>query len=76
MKAFILISLSEGFNQRIIKELHSYSQVADANFIFGEWDIIAEVNVANAEELYGFVIERLRSRPDVKLTSSLIVAGQ
>ncbi|MBU0456939.1 MAG: Lrp/AsnC ligand binding domain-containing protein [Nanoarchaeota archaeon] len=75
MKAFILISLNEIFSKGIIDELQKYPQIEKANFIFGEWDIIAEVNVSNSEELYTFVIDSLRSREDIKLTSSLIVAG-
>ncbi|MEW5896184.1 MAG: Lrp/AsnC ligand binding domain-containing protein [Nanoarchaeota archaeon] len=76
MKSFILISLNEGFSKGVIDDLKDYPQVKDVHFIFGEWDLIAEVEVANSEELYSFVVDKLRARGDVKLTSSLIVAGQ
>lgn len=76
MKSFVLISLNEGFGKGVIDDLKDYPEVKDAHFIFGEWDLIAEVEVANSEELYSFVVDKLRTREDVKLTSSLIVAGQ
>ena len=76
MKAFILISLNGSNVRKFINEIKSYPEVRNAHFIFGEWDIIAEVEMANSEELYSFVIDKLRARPDVKLTSSLIVAGE
>lgn len=76
MKSFVLISLKEGNERRTLKELQSYRQVVNACLLFGEWDIIAEIDIPNAEELATFVLDKVRSRPDVRLTSSLIVAGQ
>jgi len=75
MKAYVLISLNNVPVRRFINELKSYNQVINANFIFGEWDVIAEMQFPNAEELGSFVMEKIRTRQDVKLTSSLIVAG-
>ena len=75
MRAFVLISLAEGNERRLLREILSYNQVKNAHILFGEWDIMAEVECADAEELGSFVMDRLRSRSDVKLTSSLIVAG-
>ena len=39
-------------------------------------NIIAEIEVSNPEELGTFVINSIRSRNDVRLTSSLIVAAK
>lgn len=76
MKAFILISLNDSNVRRFINEIKSYPQVRNAHFIFGEWDIIAEVDFPSSEQLAAFAMEKLRSREDVKLTSSLIVGGE
>ncbi|HLD73221.1 MAG TPA: Lrp/AsnC ligand binding domain-containing protein [Candidatus Nanoarchaeia archaeon] len=76
MKAFVLISLKEGSEQKLLKELRSYPEVRNAYILFGEWDLIIEVELSGAEELGLFVMEKVRSREDVKLTSSLIVAGR
>ncbi len=76
MKAFVLISLKEGSEQKLLKELRSYPEVRSAYILFGEWDLIIEVELSEAEELGLFVMEKVRSREDVKLTSSLIVAGR
>lgn len=75
MKAFVLISLNNVPVRRFINELKSYSQVKDAHFIFGEWDVITEVEFPSSEELASFVMDKLRPREDVKLTSSLIISG-
>jgi len=75
MKAFILISLDKAV-RRTLKELQSYQQVKLAHLIFGEWDLILEMEIQNSEELSSFVMDKIRTREEVKLTSTLIVAGQ
>ena len=76
MKAFILISLQEHTERDVLSELRSFSEVKNAYILFGEWDILAEVDIESAEELGTFVLNQLRSRNDVRLTSSLIVAAK
>ena len=75
MKAFVLISLSDGTEQDVLDKLKEYEEVKNAYILFGEWDILVELGLSSAEQLGAFVMEKIRSREDVKLTSSLIVAG-
>jgi DNA-binding Lrp family transcriptional regulator len=75
MKAFVLISLSDGTEQDVLDKLKEYEEVKNAYILFGEWDILVEIGLSSAEQLGAFVMEKIRSREDVKLTSSLIVAG-
>lgn len=76
MKAFVLISLKEGNERELLEDLKELKEVKNAYILFGEWDLIAEVELRSAEELGSFVMEKIRSREDVRLTSSLIVAGK
>lgn len=76
MRAFVLISLNEGGERKVLQELRKSAQVRNAYVLFGEWDLILEVEVSNAEELGTIVMDQIRSRADVRLTSSLIVAGK
>ncbi len=76
MKAFVLISLLERTERNVLSELKSYPEVKNAYILFGEWDILAEMDISNPEELGTFVINNIRSRNDVRLTSSLIVAAK
>jgi DNA-binding Lrp family transcriptional regulator len=76
MKAFVLISLKEGTERNFLEELKEYSEIKNSYILFGEWDLIAEIELESAEELGTFVMEKIRNREDVKFTSSLIVAGQ
>lgn len=76
MKAFVLISLSDRSERNVVSELKSYPEIRNAYILFGEWDIMAEVDVNSPEQLGTFVLNNIRSRNDVKLTSSMIVAAK
>lgn len=76
MKAFVLISLSDRSERNVVSELKSYPEIRNAYILFGEWDIMAEVDVNSPEQLGTFVLNNIRSRNDVKLTSSMIVAAR
>ncbi|MBI5332746.1 MAG: Lrp/AsnC family transcriptional regulator [Candidatus Aenigmarchaeota archaeon] len=74
MRAFILISLREPKEKDILKKLNSMKEVVRTIVLFGEWDMMAEVDVENTDKLGNFVIEKVRSIPEINLTSTLIAA--
>lgn len=76
MKAFVLVSLNGAGVRRFMNELQAQPQVREAHILFGEWDVLAKVEFPNAEQLAGFVMDKIRTNKDVKLTSSLIVGGE
>jgi DNA-binding Lrp family transcriptional regulator len=76
MKAFVLVALDGNHEREVMEQLKSFDEVKQAYLLFGEWDILAEVELENAEALGAFVMDNIRSDERVKLTSSLIVAGQ
>jgi len=76
MKSFVLISLLSCDEKKVLDELKELEEVQNAYILFGEWDVLVELNIGEPEQLGAFVMDKIRSREDVKLTSSLIVAGQ
>ena len=76
MKAFVLVSLNQCDERKVLEDLKELEEIKTAYILFGEWDILVRVELTDAEQLGSFVMEKIRSREDVKLTSSLIVAGQ
>ena len=76
MKAFVLVALNGNHEREILERLKAMKEVKRAFILFGEWDLLAEVELQNAEALGAFVMDKIRSDNQVKLTSSLIVAGQ
>ena len=49
-------------------------KVKDVFVLFGEWDLLARLELDSPEELGTFVIENIRTIPGVRLTSTMIVA--
>ena len=76
MRAFVLISLSGKHEHNMVDYLKSMPEVKKVYMLFGEWDIISEVETENPESLATFVIDHIRTNPHVRLTSSLLVAGR
>ncbi len=74
MRAYILISLKTPDEQAVLDELKSMSKIREAHVLFGEWDIIAKIEGQNPEDVATFVMDEIRALPQVKLTSTLIVA--
>lgn len=76
MKAFVLISLKECDEKNFLDELKKHPEIKNAYVLFGEWDIIAELEMQNAEDIGAFIMDNIRSKEFVKLTSSMVVASR
>jgi DNA-binding Lrp family transcriptional regulator len=74
MQAYILITAQKGKEMDVYTELEDMKESIGVNLIFGEWDIIAKVNVENNEALGTFIVDKIRPMDGVNLTSALIVA--
>lgn len=74
MLAYVLLSLKEPEEQTTLVKLQKMKDVKQAHVLFGEWDLIALIEQPSAEALGDFVMQKIRVLPEVKLTSTLIVA--
>lgn len=78
MKSYLLVSLKDVDERIVLENLRALEEVEEAHVLFGEWDLIAKINIPNAgpEELGTFVMDKIRPMPEIKLTSTLIVASR
>jgi len=74
MLAYILIQTQSAQEQNLVQHLTDNMNVVEINVVFGEWDVIVLVEMKNPQEIGQFVIDNIRSKDDVVLTSTLIVA--
>ena len=58
----------------VLNKINDLKEVEEAYLLFGEWDILIKVNGKNPEYLTNFVINKIRKIPEIKLTSTMIVA--
>ncbi len=74
MLAYILASFNPGTERDAYDDIYGLPEVKDTNLLFGEWDIIAKVEIDGPGELEKFILDRIRTIPGIKLTSTMIVA--
>jgi Lrp/AsnC family transcriptional regulator, leucine-responsive regulatory protein len=74
MYAYILVALDESGVEEVVEEFRDMEEVEEAHILFGEWDLIIKVKAPEPETVARFVLEKVRSRDEVRLTSTLIVA--
>lgn len=73
-KAYVLISLRECDEQDVLQKLLKLPEVEEVHILFGEWDIIVKIAAKATEDIATFVMEHIRKMPEVKLSSTMIVA--
>ncbi|MFC1506951.1 Lrp/AsnC family transcriptional regulator [Thermoproteota archaeon] len=72
--AFVLINAELGKEEGILKELRSISNVTEAHFVYGVYDIIAKVEADTMEKLKEIVTFKIRRLTDVRSTLTMTVA--
>ena len=75
MRAYVQIAVESGKDSSVHAALKKIPQCKEAYVVFGDWDIISLLEIANPEELGQLVVSKVRTIPGVKLTKTLIVAN-
>jgi len=73
-KAFVLINSDLGKEENLIEEIRSIDDVKEAHLTFGIYDIIAEVQTKNMDQLKELVAFKIRRLKDVRSTLTMTVA--
>lgn len=74
MLAYLQIGLDECDENAVLEHLRELEEVREAHILFGEWDALLKVEVKDSEALGNFVLEKLRTIPEINRTSTMIVA--
>ena len=75
ISAFLLIQTEVGSERNVYGRLSQIEEVDFLYELFGEWDIIAKVDVESVEALDGFISDNVRTINGVKLTSTVIISS-
>ena len=77
IEAFVLISLTEDADPtKIASELTLFPEVDNLHLIYGEWDLVAFVKVADMSKLRNFSLNKLLKFGGVAKTNTLIIADE
>lgn len=74
--AYILFKVSSGSEREVAKKIADFDEVSMAGIIFGEYDLVAEVSVESLKALEGFIAEKIRTVPNILVTSTMIIASE
>jgi len=53
-----------------------FDEVLQADIIFGEYDVVAKMSTEDLEALEDFVSEKIRTVPNVLVTSTMIISRE
>lgn len=73
MKAYLLARVKPGFDKDVIEKIKGLNPVKEVASIYGEYDLIAKVEIENLEKLDEFVFNTIRKIDGVERTTTLIV---
>ena len=72
--AYILVTIKSGAEKEVLQKLKEVKEIRDVNLVYGEYDLIAKVELTEISHLSDFVIEKIRTMP-IERTTTLIVAS-
>lgn len=72
IKAYILIVVQSGGEEKVKQSLGESEQVKDISIVYGEYDIIMKVEVPEMQDLQEFIIKNIRGIKEVDRTSTMI----
>jgi len=74
--AYVLFKVGSGTEREVCKKLIGFDEVVHADIIFGEYDVVAKIETQDLSTLEEFVSEKIRSVPNVLVTSTMIVSRE
>jgi Lrp/AsnC family leucine-responsive transcriptional regulator len=74
--AYVLFKVSSGTEREVAKRLIEFNEVQQADIVFGEYDVVAKMLTTDLNALEGFVSEKVRTVPNVLVTSTMIISRE
>ena len=73
MRAYVLINVESGSEDKVLKELRKMNNVEEAYVSYGVYDLIVRVKADTMEELKTSVSHKIRTIDQVRSTLTLIL---
>ena len=75
MKAYVLLGLVPGLEEKALSQIQVIPGVIEINPVFGHWDTIVIIEAETLDALSRLVVRQIRGIQGVQVTETL-VAGQ
>jgi DNA-binding Lrp family transcriptional regulator len=76
IEAYIMMNIKSGSEDQVCETLTEYQEVEEVAVIYGEYDAVIKVKTSDMKTLDTFIIEKLRSIPNIFLTATMLIAKQ
>jgi DNA-binding Lrp family transcriptional regulator len=76
MLAYVLFKVNSGTEREVCQKIVAFSEVLEADVIFGEYDVIAKISAPDLAALEDFLSQKLRTVPSIVLTSTMLVGRE
>jgi DNA-binding Lrp family transcriptional regulator len=74
--AYVLFKVASGTEREVAQKMIEFKEVMQADVVFGEYDVIARVTTIDLEKLQDFVSDKIRTVPNVLVTSTMIISRE
>jgi len=74
--AYVLFKVASGTEREVAQKMIEFSEVIQADVVFGEYDVIARITTTDLEKLQDFVSDKVRTVPNVLVTSTMIISQE
>ena len=74
-KAYILISCEVGSENELAKALEPIDEIKNVIVTYGDYDIVAEVETENSEQMDSFITSHIRKLEKIRSTITLRVSS-
>ncbi len=74
--AYVLITMQSGGEKKVLKRISNFKEIIEANLVVGEYDAVVKVKVGDISDLDTFLTDKLRSLPDIFLTTTMIITKE
>jgi len=72
--AYILVVAKSGVEKEVVNALGEITEVKEAKIVYGQYDIIAKIELEDVTALNGFILNKLRAISGVESSSTLVAA--
>jgi DNA-binding Lrp family transcriptional regulator len=76
IEAYIMMNIKSGSEDQVCETLTNYQEVEEVAVIYGEYDAVIKVKTSDMKTLDTFIIQKLRSIPNIFLTATMLIAKQ
>lgn len=75
VKAFVLMELDPGSEKEVVEQVRGVEGVTEAHLVYGVYDVLAEIEVEELDDVKAMVSGELRQIEGVRKTTTLMHAG-